>query len=195
MKKKVLACLATGLLFLGGYSTCFASTVWLDEVILFDQPSGSSNEGNPPIEALGASDATGGSSGTGFVSIDIPEILIVAFTDNSAIDGSGNDIRIYEYLNGDSLVDVHGSMDNSTYVYLGRLNGTIEYDIADYVDLHFINYLKFVGLDNGGGSAGFDLDAVEALNSGAHVPIPGAVWMLGSGIIGLAGFGFKRNKK
>ena len=119
----------------------------------------------------------------------------MAFTDNSAIDGTGNDIRIYEYLNGDSLVDVHGSMDNSTYVYLGRTNGTIEYDIADYVDLHFINYLKFVGLDNGGGAAGFDLDAVEALNSGAHVPIPGAVWMLGSGIIGLAGFRFKRNKK
>ena len=86
-------------------------------------------------------------------------------------------------------------MDNSTYIYLGRSNGNSEYDIADYVDLHFINYLKFSGLDNGGGSAGFDLDAVEALNSGAHVPIPGAVWMLGSGIIGLAGFRFKRNKK
>ena len=78
-------------------------------------------------------------------------------------------------------------MDNSNYVYLGQASGNVEYDIADYPDLEFINYVRFVGLDNGGGSAGFDLDAVEALNSGAHVPIPGAVWLLGSGLIGLAG--------
>jgi len=91
----------------------FADTVWVDEVILFDQPAGSSNEGGLPTEALGAPDATGGAGGTGFVSIDLPETLIVAFIDNSALDQIGNDIKIYEYLNGDSNADVYASMDNS----------------------------------------------------------------------------------
>ena len=35
-----------------------------------------------------------------------------------------------------------------------------------------------------GGSAGFDLDAIGVMNA---VPIPGAVWLLGSGLLGLVG--------
>lgn len=164
----------------------FASTVWLDEVISFDRPDGSSNDGGPPTDALGEPDAAGTNPNwTGFVSIDVPETLIVAFTDNRAINGPGNDIRIYEYFNGDSRAEVHASMDNSNYFLLGVANGNDEYDIANYAGLDFINYLKFVGLDNGGGSAGFDLDAVEALNS---IPIPGAIWLLGSGLIAIVGF-------
>jgi hypothetical protein len=164
----------------------FAYTVWLDEVISFVQPDGSSNEGGPPTDALGEPDAAGSDPDwTGFVSIDIPETLIVAFTDNTATDGPGNDIRIYEYYNGDSRAQVHASMDNSTYFLLGIANGNEEYDIANIPGLDFIRYLKFEGLDNGGGSAGFDLDAVEALNS---IPIPGAIWLLGSGLIALVGF-------
>ena len=165
----------------------FASTVWLDEVILFVQPPGSSNDGGPPTDALGPPDARAlpGGGATGIVSIDIPETLIVAFTDNRAIDGLGNDIKIDEFYNRDSEADVYASMDNSNYVYLGRPNGDIEYDIADYPDLDFISYVKFIGLDDGGGSAGFDLDAVEALNS---VPIPGAIWLLGSSLIALVGY-------
>ena len=141
---------------------------WIDEVVFFDQPVGSSDEGGLPTDALNAADATGT---TGFVSIDIPETLILAFTDNSAIDELGNDIRIYEHINGDSRVDVYASMDNINYVYLGRPNGTIEYDIADYPDLDYINFIKFVGVDNGGSSAGFDLDAVVALNFSANIPV------------------------
>jgi hypothetical protein len=41
-----------------------------------------------------------------------------------------------------------------------------------------------------GGSAGFDLDAIGVMNA---VPIPGAVWLLGSGLLGLVGFRRKRN--
>ncbi len=37
------------------------------------------------------------------------------------------------------------------------------------------------------GSAGFDLDAIGVIHQGSHVPIPGAVWLFGTGLIGLIG--------
>ncbi|OPY91204.1 MAG: hypothetical protein A4E72_00221 [Syntrophus sp. PtaU1.Bin208] len=161
---------------------------WLDQVILFDQPTGSSNAGGPPESALGANNGS-------YFSIDVPETLILAFTDNSALNGAGNDLKVYQVIAGDSDVDIYASMDNIAYVYLGRTDKDVEYDLSNYAGLTYVNYLKFVGLDNGGSSAGFDLDAVEALNSGAHqnpVPVPPAVFLLGSGLAGLAGLKKKK---
>ena len=82
MKMKSLVFLVLLIVFL----TCNAnaSDPWLDEVISFEQPPGSSNDGGIPTDALGPPDA---GNGLGYVSIDIPETLIVAFTDNSVIDG------------------------------------------------------------------------------------------------------------
>jgi hypothetical protein len=163
----------------------FADT-WLDEVILFDQPDGSSIEANDPTYALGPID-------NNYVAIDTPETLILAFTDNSAYDRAGNDLRIREYGNDGARANVYASANGSDWVFLleaiGSGSGTGNYtDIfvdLDGFGLNYVNYLKFEGLDNLGSAAGFDLDAVEALNSGAHVPIPGAIWLLGSGLIGL----------
>jgi uncharacterized protein (TIGR03067 family) len=134
-----------------------AGDVWLDQVILFDQPAGSSNQGGPPENALGPNDDK-------YVSIDTPETAIFAFSDNTAENGPGNDLRIYEYSNGDSSVDVYVSKDNIDYVLLGRINGNAEFDLESY-GIDYVVFIKFVGLDNGGSAAGFDLDAVEALNS------------------------------
>jgi hypothetical protein len=159
--------------------------VWLDSVVLFYQPAGSSNDGGPATNALGPNDGN-------YVSIDIPETLTLAFTDNTAYNGAGNDLKIYQVIAGDSNVDIFASKDNIAYVYLGRTDRDVEYDLSNYSGLSYVNYLKFVGLDNGGSSAGFDLDAVEALHSGAPVPVPPAVFLLGSGLVGLAGF---RNRK
>lgn len=71
--------------------------------------------------------------------------------------------------------------------------------LAGLVDLDEINYVRVVDIPGSGdycdsegnpiydawvtwGSGGFDLDAVGAINS---VPVPGAVWLLGSGLMGL----------
>jgi hypothetical protein len=73
--------------------SCFAATAvadqWLDEVILFDRPTGSSNDGHLPEDALGPPDDR-------HVSIDIPETFIAAFVDNTALDGLGNDLHVYQ---------------------------------------------------------------------------------------------------
>jgi hypothetical protein len=179
--KKILFLLA---MLLAGALTAPISfaDVWLDAVVSFDQPSGSSTAGGPATNALGPNDGA-------YVSIDIPEILVLGFSDNSALDGTGNDLHVYQVIAGDSNVDIYASPDDITYTYLGRTSGDVTYDLATY-GLVYVNFLKFVGLDNGGSSAGFDLDAVEALNSGDHmnpVPIPAALWLFGSGLMGLAG--------
>lgn len=175
-----------------GSQVCLAAgTVWLDAVVSFDQPDGSSTEGGDAIEALGETDAAGAD---GFVSIDIPETLILAFTDNSADDDDGYDLKVYEYLDGDSDVEVWASEDNDAYIYLGTIDSDTSFELLG-TGLDYVNYVKFVGLQNGGGYAGFDLDAVEALNSvdhisgedGAMIPAPGAI-LLGSVGVGLTGW-------
>jgi len=143
------------------------SDPWLDQVILFDQPTGSSTQGGIAEDALGASDAK---ENYGYVSIDTPETLILAFTDNSAINGTGDDLFIDEWWNGDSDVRIYASKNNIDYVYLGTTNGDEYYDLTNY-GLSYVNYIKFIGVDNGGQYAGFDLDAVMALNSSDHIDI------------------------
>ena len=153
-------------------------------VISFDQPTGSSTSGNGPTAALGPDDNI-------YVSIDIPETLILAFTDNSALDGTGNDLRVREFGNDDSQASVYGSRNGADWTFLTTATSTSDQtDIL--IDLQssglgYVNYLKFEGIDNKGTSAGFDLDAVEALNSGPYVPIPSTILLLGSGLIGFIG--------
>jgi hypothetical protein len=160
----------------------FSYDVWLDEVILFD-----SSGGGNPADALGDIDSDWVTFGDG-------ETLTLAFTDNTAFDGTGNDLRIREYGIDDATANVYGSANGSDWTFLvlavgsggpGSGNFTDIFVDLDGTGLTYVNFLKFIGLDEVGDSPGFDLDAVEALNSGAHVPIPGAAWLLGSGLFGL----------
>ncbi len=158
-----------------------AGTPWLDAVVSFDRPSGSSDLGGPASDALGSRNYT-------FVSIDVPETLVLAFTDNSAGDGPGADLAIRELYNCPAMVDVYASEDNVTYTHLGTISRTVEFDLADYPTLDYVNYLKFVGLDDDGEHPGYDLDAAEALHSVAHVeqdhgvPAPGAILLAAFGM-------------
>ena len=70
-----------------------------------------------------------------------------------------------------------------------KAEGKAPKTVSWYSDMliDFVNYLKFVGVDDLGTYDGFDLDAVEALNSGPYVPIPSTILLLGSGFVGFIG--------
>lgn len=158
---------------------------WADEVVLFDQPDGSNHfsGADDPANALGANDGK-------CVAVDIPEVLILKFSDNVIYDGEGNDIYVYQWVAGDSSIDIFGSSNNNSYSYLGSTRGNAYFDLADYPELNTLSYIKFVGVDNGGTAPGYDLDAVKGLNnqpvnSCPTVPAPGAaaLAMIGIGCV------------
>ena len=107
---KILVGIVVGVLGILVLSPAHADE-WLDAVIEFDRPSGSSSEGGPPENALGADNGS-------YVSVDIPETLTLAFTDNTAMDGPGDDLRIFEVGADSAQADVWGSEDNINYVLL-----------------------------------------------------------------------------
>jgi hypothetical protein len=79
--------------------------------------------------------------------------------------------------------------------------------LLDVNNIEYVRLLDIVGVGDGAyldtsgdiiydpypttGSAGFDLDAVGIINA-SSVPIPGAVWLLGSGLFGLMAIGRRR---
>jgi hypothetical protein len=79
--------------------------------------------------------------------------------------------------------------------------------LAGLVDLNDINYVKVIDVPGSGdfsdaqgnpiydayetwGSGGFDLDAVGVINA---VPLPAAIWLMGSGLLGLIGIRRRMN--
>jgi hypothetical protein len=154
MKRKSMLLGVFFVIFLSHYAY---ADPWIDAVVSFDQPSGSSTSHNDPNAALGANDGV-------YVSIDIPETLVLSFTDNVAIDGGGDDLLIHEIGGDNSYIDIYGSQDGANWVFLINGEGSLYIDLQG-TGLSYVKYLKFVGLDDLGTYPGYDLDAVEALNS------------------------------
>ena len=58
---------------------------------------------------------------------------------------------------------------------------------GDYFDIDSVglDWIRYIRLSDAPGGGSADLDAIAALSTA--VPIPGAVWLLGSGLLGLVG--------
>lgn len=163
----------------GNVGAALVGDPWLDQVIYWNDVSPLNTGSHYPERVLGPNDNYN-------VSISTGDELIVAFIDNYAFDGDGNDLYITEHIGTTATVYVYASFDNVQYTYLGNALSDEWYDLNDYDGLDLVKYLKFIGNCNEGSSPGYDLDAVEAINSAA-VSIPSAVWLLGTGLIGLVG--------
>ena len=167
-----------GVFFITSISSA-ATDPWVDEVVYWSDVSPFS--GKDPENVLGPIDSS--------LNISDGDEFIAAFINNIALDGPGNDLYLHENVDasgGDETVNVYASPDNILYSYLGMASNDEAYDFAGF-GIDNISYIKLVGNSLGGSSPGYDLLAIEALNS-APVPIPGAVWLLGSGLIGFVGF-------
>lgn len=176
MNARLAMILSVATLALGGVCSG-AATPWADAVIWFGQPAGSSLTGGPASAALGAPDGLS-------VSIDTPEDLILAFTDNRVADGPGDDLWVYGLGSGSS-VDVFARACGGSCVYLGMVvDGSGGFDLANYPGLDYVDFVTFDGLDDNGEFVGYNLDAVQALNGvvrspNCAIPAPAAV-LLGS---------------
>lgn len=170
-----------------------------DAVVNYNQGSLVSSPWDDPTAALGIPDDPG--SGTS-VSLGRGGSLLLQFTDNSLTTSgdSTEDLWIFEVGPAIESFNVQISTDNSTYIDLGNISGQpsgidIDAFIGSGVVLGALySYVLLTDvLPNQSGSpfAEADIDAVGAISSAPPVnpiPVPAAVWLFGSAMIGLLGW-------
>jgi hypothetical protein len=134
--------------------------------------------------------ATDGDANT-FVSLPTGSYLVLGFTGGFVFDGPGNDLFISEPGDGQEDADVFVSSDFGTsFTFLGKAFGNqlTELDLADIAYAGQVNAVKIVGLDNGGGSPGFDVAFVQGLEGSVvpTIPLPATLPMAAAGFWALA---------
>ncbi len=129
---------------------------------------------------------------TDFLSLPTGSFVTVGFTDETVVDGVGNDIFITEVAGQGEKADVFVSSNLVDFTFLGTADDgvTTAFDLATIGFSTPVQAIKIVGLDNLGGSPGFDVVNVKVLPGSIgppSVPVPAAVWLFGSGLLGLIG--------
>ncbi|QQE13372.1 PEP-CTERM sorting domain-containing protein [Planctomycetota bacterium] len=170
-----LACVLIAILAFSLQITATAATIdpYIDDFVSFTPGSNTLAPHNEPIEAFGAPDGGVGAAG-GYLSLGNNGEVILEFTDNLLIDGTGFDIRLYEIGDPDpyTLLISHNNID---YYTVG--SGTISrsFDISSVVTISGQTAFRYVKvIDNNAFHtpspfAGTDIDSIEALHT---IPIP-----------------------
>ncbi|WP_310498730.1 PEPxxWA-CTERM sorting domain-containing protein [Sandarakinorhabdus sp.] len=132
-----------------------------------------------------------------FLSLPTGSFVTVGFTDETVIDGIGNDIFIGEVGAAGERANVFVSSDFINFVFLGVAldSASTAFDLASIGFASPVRAIKIVGLDNFGGSPGFDVAFIQVLpgSIGAAVPEPASWAMLIAGF-GLVGASMRRRK-
>ena len=155
-----------------------------------------SNENTNALTVLGQPDYVDPWTGNKFLSLGQGGSIIAQFTDNSLkMDGSSFiDLYVFEVGPRTEEIDVYISADGYLFYGVGSVGGaTSGVDIDSYAGQHGYNALtefKYVQLQDTGTNEylwtfpGPDIDAIAA-NPINPVPIPGTIFFMGSGMIGL----------
>ena len=174
-----------------------------DEWILYEPTAGVMPPYNDPSSALGVPDTPSGAENA--VSLGDQGVLVLKFVDNSLTTSWDNrfDLWIFEVGSDIEPTSVDISINGLDWINVGNTNGgTSGIDIDAFLSSGVIlgekySYVRLTDLlphQSGSPYEGADIDAVGAISSTSPVPIPGAVWLLGSGFVGLIGLKYKKNK-
>lgn len=136
------------------------------------------------------SHATDGNSTT-FVSLPQNSFLTLGFSGGFVFDGPGLDLFVSEVGANDELADVFISSDfGVTFTFLGQATtATVSgFDLGAIGYMDNVNAVKIVGLDNFGGSPGFDVAFVQGLEgSVVVVPEPAILVLVSLALLGMGG--------
>ncbi len=99
-------------------------------------------------------------------------------------------IFIQEIGAGNERADVFVSTDNVNFVFLGVANDSVttSFDLASIGFAAPVSAIRIVGLDNGGGSPGFDVVNVQVLPGSigpGRLAEPGSLLLVGWALAGL----------
>jgi len=200
-------------------SASFADAVLRYDPLFQDGPSVASPF-DDPTRALGRPDVTSG-VGAGFLSLGLGGLVELLFVDNVLTNSgdSTHDIHVFEVgadveatlvavrptvataallglgfdANSDGFYEIGevvgatGSL-NIDDTFLGFSPGVLVFDAVQLVDNDF-------NPGTTSGTHGADINAVGAISSGPAVPEPSSYIMLGSGLMSLAGYRWRRPKR
>ena len=162
----------------------------------FPGPYGGTFPGSFPVPVSTSVVLGGPTNPADFLSLPRGSFVTFGFTDETVVDGVGNDIFISEVGASVERADVFVSRNNINFVFLGTAldTGVTAFDLASIGWTGAVVAVKIVGLDNLGGSPGFDVDFIQVLpGSIGEVPEPASWAMLIAGF-GLVGASQRRRR-
>jgi len=127
---------------------------------------GSKNEVDVSVDVVLGNDSNAA------LSLPTDSFVTVSFEDEVIVNGPGDDIFIRERGPQSEKAEVYVSSDQTTFTLLGIADGGITTSLdLDAIDFNEpVRAVKIVGLDNKGGSPGFDVVSVQGLSGSITAP-------------------------
>ena len=191
----------------GGIDFPQGAASFVDVVISYEPSFGGGPEpthGNfvDPTSALGPPDHSGGSRGTGAVSLGKGGRITLKFTDNllTGSDDNSPDLHIFEV--GPDVEDtfVEISKDGNTWFAIGKVFGSTSSIDIDTFGYGLTDQFSFVRLrddpnegNSTGDTVGADIDAVGAIAT-EIIPEPSALVLLGISAVGFLVYAWRRRR-